>query len=136
MYLQWNDQLYATGVAIIDEQHKALFTKINALLTAMQQGKGNEEIGQIVAFLEKYVVKHFSCEEQLMERSKCSSCAANKVAHQKFLGEFGAIKKKFVAEGATMALKIEIQTKLCDWLTTHISACDTKLRETTQKSAA
>ncbi|MDP6039794.1 MAG: bacteriohemerythrin [Candidatus Latescibacteria bacterium] len=128
--LVWNDDLYATGVDIIDEQHKQLFDKINELLVAAAEGKSREDIEEIMDFLGAYVQNHFGCEEEIMEKHNCASCAVNKISHAKFLKEFGEIKARFDREGATPEFMIGLQRKVCDWLKNHIGKVDLKLRET------
>jgi hypothetical protein len=58
------------------------------------------------------------------------SGSPNKAAHREFLGEFAALKEKFERDGITPLLAMELQTKLCGWLRTHIGKVDSKLRET------
>lgn len=128
--LVWDDAKYASGVREVDDQHKQLFSQVNKLLSAMREGRGKEEIGKIVGFLERYVVDHFSCEERHMERTKCRTCAANKAAHKDFLTKFGAIKAKFEKDGPSSSLSLEIQGTLCGWLDNHIRKIDTALKET------
>jgi hemerythrin len=43
----WDDVL-ATGVAKIDEQHKQLFAAVNSLIDAIEEGRGNEEVKKSV----------------------------------------------------------------------------------------
>lgn len=65
MAIEWTQDL-STGSDEIDNQHKELFRRINSLLDACNQGKGREEIGKTVQFLEDYVITHFSAEEEYM----------------------------------------------------------------------
>ena len=55
MAIKWSPE-YAIDVEIIDNQHKELFNAVNNLLEACSQGKGKEEAGKILQFLENYVV--------------------------------------------------------------------------------
>ena len=65
MAIEWTEDL-ATGVPEIDAQHKELFSRINRLLEACNQGQGRAEVGKTLAFLEEYVLIHFSTEEKIM----------------------------------------------------------------------
>lgn len=128
--LIWDDDLYATGVEIIDAQHKQLFEKINELLVATAVGKSRDDVNEIMEFLAGYVQNHFGCEEEIMEKHNCASCAVNKVAHAKFLKEFTDIKAQFDRDGVTPEFMVGLQRKVCDWLKNHIGKIDLKLRET------
>ena len=52
MAIEWTKDL-ETGVALIDEQHKELFDRVNKLLAASSQGRGKEEVGSLLGFLEE-----------------------------------------------------------------------------------
>ena len=54
-----------TGNALIDSEHRQLFAVINKLMDACSQGKGRDQIASTVQYLNDYVSKHFSDEEQL-----------------------------------------------------------------------
>jgi hemerythrin len=126
MPLTW-DVTMSTGVAKIDHQHQELISKLNALLEAMQKGKGKDEIGKLIAFLGEYVVKHFSDEEAEMERLKCPVATANRIAHQQFVKKFTEIRDRFHKDGVSPKLVIDVQQALLDWFIAHIRSIDTKL---------
>lgn len=60
--MQWTEDL-SVGVDRIDEQHKELFEKINDLVEAIKSHTCKYKIGDVVKFLEDYVVFHFGQEE-------------------------------------------------------------------------
>lgn len=127
MELQWSRDL-SVGVDEVDNQHKELFKRINSLRAAMGQGKGREEIGKTVKFLEEYVVEHFSTEEKYMDRYGYPAYAAHRSAHAAFIKDFGDLKKRLEtleSQGAiTSFLTIEMQRRLYDWLINHIGNVD------------
>ncbi len=129
MVLKWDDRIYATGCPVIDAQHKSLFKMVNRLLAAMKAGRGNEEIADMIRFLDSYIDKHFSYEEAEMERRRCKACSANKKAHRAFRLRFENLKNKFDRDGASLALVVELQRTVCRWLQEHIARIDTKLRD-------
>lgn len=67
MNLNWDNNL-ATGIVNIDNQHKELFDRINKLLIAMKEGKGKDEVIGTLNFLEDYVIKHFTEEEEIQKK--------------------------------------------------------------------
>jgi hemerythrin len=125
----WDDKVLGPGVATVDEQHKKLIEMINELMDATSAGRGKEEIGHMMDFLARYAVEHFGHEENVMSTHKCPAAEANKEAHAKFLQDFTALKARFDAEGPTLAVVMEVQKRVVNWLTQHIKGCDTQLRK-------
>ncbi|MFZ5627087.1 MAG: bacteriohemerythrin, partial [Bacillota bacterium] len=98
MAVNWTPAL-AVGVAEIDRQHQELFRRIDNLLTAMSQGKGKEEVGNILKFLEDYVVVHFAAEEKLMQSHNYPAFNEHLAQHQAFIQDFAKLKEQFNREG-------------------------------------
>jgi len=126
--IAWDETRMSTGFAEIDAQHQELIGMINRLHQACLNGTGTAELGQMMNFLGAYVQTHFSHEEELMGRHHCSARGCNKMAHQKFLKEFGKIAADFEAKGGSTAILLGLKGLVADWLTNHICAVDTKLR--------
>lgn len=121
---EWAPDL-AVGVFEIDNQHKELFKRINNLLDAMKQGKGNTEIGNTLKFLEDYTVKHFATEEKTMIEHNYAGYQAQKTAHERFIKELSDIKKSFRAStSANLEVLLKVQRQTSDWLINHISNMD------------
>lgn len=123
MAMRWTEDL-ATGVDEIDRQHKELFSRVNALLAAMSEGRGKEHLHTVVRFLEDYVVTHFTTEEGYMARHSYPGMAAHKAEHAAFVRDFGNLKRDFETQGASSALAIQVQRRICDWLVHHIGQSD------------
>lgn len=117
----------AVGVDMIDNQHKGIFSRVNNLLSAMAQGKGRDEVGKVIAFLADYVVKHFSAEEAIMAKNNYDDLPSQKAEHAQFIKDFSGLKKEFETRGVTPHLVIQIQQKVCNWLTNHIGNEDKKI---------
>lgn len=126
MGVQWSQNL-AVGVMEIDGQHKELFNRINALLDALGQGKGKQELGNTLKFLEDYTKTHFAAEEKLMTKHSYPAYAVQKAEHTKFINELNAMHKEFDGAGASLPLLIQVQKKTVDWLMNHISKMDKEL---------
>lgn len=126
MALQWNQGL-AVGNKEIDGQHMELFDRVNKFLDAMNQRKGREEVGEVIKFLEKYVVEHFGMEEKYMARYDYPGLLTHKNEHKQFIDAFNDIKAKFYEKGAGLDVVIQTQSKLGDWLRNHIPTVDKKL---------
>lgn len=126
MAIQWNQNL-AVGVADIDGQHKELFKRINDLIDALSQGKGKQELGNTLKFLEDYTRTHFSAEEKLMTMHSYPGLATQKAEHSRFMNDLAALHREFESTGASLPLLIQVQKRTVEWLTTHISRLDKEL---------
>lgn len=119
----WTPDL-STGVEEIDDQHKELFKRLNALLDACSEQKGKEEIGSYLAFLEDYVVQHFTAEETAMTRAAYPGLAAHQQEHDYFKQRIATIKKEFLDYGATIHVVLLAVRTSGDWLFSHIQKTD------------
>ncbi len=123
MSFTWTPEL-STGVEEIDSQHKELFKRLNTLLDACAEQKGKDEIGGYLAFLEDYVVQHFSAEETAMTKASYPAYAAHKQEHDYFKKRIATIKKEFLDFGATIHVVLLAVRTSGDWLFSHIKKTD------------
>jgi len=126
MAVKWSPE-YAIGVEIVDNQHKKLFGAVNDLLEACNQGKGKEEAGKILDFLEDYIVEHFKTEEEIQKENDFPEYPSHKKAHEDFIKAFGEVKSAFAVEGATLSFVVKINKMLVDWLIQHVTQVDQRL---------
>ncbi|HET7827045.1 MAG TPA: bacteriohemerythrin [Anaeromyxobacter sp.] len=125
MSFEWTEDL-ATGVDVIDEQHRELFRRTARLLDGLKKGEP-EQIDGLVRFLYEYVVMHFGTEEQLMRSSGYRGYARHKAEHDRFVSELIAFSgdREHMGSGAFMALKLNHW--LAQWLKEHVSGTDAEL---------
>ena len=123
MAIEWRQDL-STGINEIDNQHKELFRRINFLLDACNHGKGREEIGKIVQFLEDYVFTHFGAEEEYMQRYNYQGYSTHKAQHSGFIKDFTDLKKQLLEEGPAFHIIIRTKNLLVDWILNHIRKID------------
>ncbi|NLW16287.1 MAG: hemerythrin family protein [Firmicutes bacterium] len=128
MALLWKDDL-ATGVELIDEQHKELFARIEQLLAACNQGKGKEEVTNTLDFLAEYIEIHFTAEEELQRNSGYPEYEAHKAIHDKWVEEISQLREQLAKDGPTVRLVLQVNRKVVDWLTQHIRKVDKRLAE-------
>lgn len=126
MAIKWNINL-AVGVAEIDSQHQELFERMNQLLEACNHGKGKQAVGDMISFLESYVVEHFSAEEKLQISSGYPEYAGHKAMHAECLSAVANLRKQLDQHGPTLPFVISVNKTVVDWLTTHISRADRSL---------
>ena len=126
--IEWDEKL-ATGVAEIDQQHKEIFVRFNALLEACDRGRSRELLAEILEFMNNYVLQHFQDEERLQASVDYPQRAAHSSVHQELGGRFLLLQTKFAAHGATDQLVIETCKLLSEVLFEHIHLHDKALAE-------
>ena len=126
--VKWDEKL-ATGVAEIDEQHKEIFIRFNALLKACDRGRSRELLAETLEFMNNYVLQHFRDEEELQAGVGYPHFAAHKIVHEELSGRFVQLQEKFAARGTTVQLVIETCKLLSEVLFEHIHQHDKALAE-------
>lgn len=126
MGIEWRDSL-AIGVDEIDSHHKELLKRFNELLAACESGKAREELAGLLAFLDEYVVKHFSTEEKLQRKYGYPNHEKHRDEHEYFIRQLNAIKKEISIDGLELHHVMETNNMLLKWLVNHISKSDRAL---------
>jgi hemerythrin len=126
LMIMWNESM-TTGVSEIDVQHKELLGKFNELYEALTAGKGREETGKMLDFLQFYAQWHFEREERCMDHYQCPVAMANKEAHRNFLKRFGELYERYQESDIDPAVVLNTFVELQDWIINHIMRIDTQL---------
>ena len=121
--IQWRDS-YAIGIKEIDDQHKQLFDAIDKLFIACAEGKGKQEVGNTLLFLEDYTKVHFSDEQQLHIKYNYPERLAHKAVHENFLKHLVKLKQQFEEEGAGVLFVSTVNKTVLEWLIKHIGNLD------------
>jgi hemerythrin len=118
-YIKWTDD-YATGINVIDGQHKRIIHYINQLGDA---GNLNETdlTGEILINLIDYTLSHFAFEESLMDDVEYNAANIHKQTHDAFREKIGSYKQRFES-GEDIA--DELYQLLNIWLVGHIKDDD------------
>jgi hemerythrin len=119
----WNESL-ESGVQVIDEQHKQLFTAVNAFQQAHSSGQGQERIRGTLDFLVNYTVEHFRDEEALQVQYDFPDYMRHRQQHSDFTKTVVALMERFNQEGANDALMLEMYETIGNWLLHHIQSDD------------
>ena len=126
MFIVWKDEL-ATGNVMIDTQHQELFKRFNSLQSACNQGKGLDELSDLLAFLGEYVRSHLALEEQLQIDHDYPGYQKHKEEHDTFIRNFKKLEDQLKAGGTTPALLAQTNITLADWLIRHFTWTDKDL---------
>lgn len=125
MAKQWTEDL-SVGVEEIDSQHREFIKNLNKLLDAMTQGRGRDEVGNIIYFLEGYIEKHFELEQEYMRRFMYPDYEKHKALHSEFMEEVGRLKRQF-NEGSGITVVLQTKKDLIKWFFRHIKETDKAL---------
>jgi hemerythrin len=123
MAIEWDDEL-ATGIEVIDEQHKGIFARFAEFKTACDEGCANEEIVKLVVFLEDYTHEHFRDEEAALLEAGYPELSAHQDAHKMFLNNIADLKRKIGEDRPAMPEIMEMKRLLIRWLIQHIKHLD------------
>lgn len=128
MAVLWDEEL-ATGIELIDNQHKEIFRRVDVLLNACKARKGKTEVGEILNFLEDYIVEHFEAEENIQVHFKYPGYAAHKGMHDGFIKDVDRLREQFEREGPSLMMVVNTSHVVVDWLVKHIRKVDKALAE-------
>ena len=118
-YIQWSDEL-ATGIGVIDSQHKRIIHYINQLEDARALNEP-DLVQEVLINLTDYTLSHFAFEESLMEDAGYLAAAVHAKTHDSFRDKINSYNERFKAgEDVTEEL-----TRLLNvWLIEHIANDD------------
>jgi len=118
------DEKYATGIQLIDSQHKELFSLTNELFQACLDGENaiedvfRDTMGRMV----DYVRFHFGAEQELLQRVKYPDYQMHKKQHDTLVMQILSTVKEY-SEGKKLAPNQFVRT-LRDWILGHIAHYD------------
>ncbi len=135
--MEWTEDL-SVGIRTIDEQHKELFLKINDLVAAIKQKTCKYKIGDVVKFLEDYIIFHFGEEEKYMQEHNYPGYLKHREQHRKFIENFNRLKQELPKlEGGknpgSYDLSVETNQVVVDWILDHIVRIDRDLGKFLQR---
>ncbi|MEK6673351.1 MAG: bacteriohemerythrin [Nitrospirota bacterium] len=135
--MQWTEDL-SVGIKTIDDQHKELFNRINSLVDTIKDHTCKYKIGDVIKFLEDYIVEHFSLEQKIMRESGYPNYDPHRLQHEKFIQNFFELKvelEKIEAWRRPGSYDLSVATNqiVVDWILDHISMIDKQLGEFLKK---
>ncbi|MDR2892639.1 MAG: hemerythrin family protein [Deltaproteobacteria bacterium] len=113
-----------TGVAKIDEQHKELISRINAVMNMGSKSASPEETRKTIDFLNDYVIKHFGDEEVLQRQAQYPKYEEHKKLHQIYIGEIRKLREEFMANGPSPKFAVSLNNSIIGWIVKHIKNVD------------
>ena len=122
------DESLVTGNTMIDNQHKELIAKIDALLTCCEQGGGKVQAIKMLDYLENYTEFHFAEEEKLQKEVSYPALEGHRQKHEEFKKAVEVLYDMLVEEeGPSEAFVAAVKKNVVDWLFDHIKNMDQAL---------
>ena len=119
----WDPKL-ETGITEIDEQHRLIFRKADAVLEAVAAGEAGPEVKKTIQFLADYASLHFETEERYMRAAGFPEADAHAEIHARINRRIMEVAAEFNANGASAALVADVEALMRGWLTMHIAEKD------------
>ncbi|MFZ5425419.1 MAG: bacteriohemerythrin [Thermodesulfobacteriota bacterium] len=125
--MPWTSEL-ATGVRIIDDQHRVLVDMVNKLYAAMKSGQGKGVLEKLLDGLAEYTVQHFGTEEKYFDQFKYSETTQHKRIHEDLKGKVVDFINQYKSGKANVSM--DLMNFLKDWLVNHICKTDKRYVKT------
>ena len=113
-----------TGIKEIDDQHRELVDRINKVIKMGEAGKSKEETEETLNFLAEYVLKHFSTEDDYMNKCSYPVCYLHQGQHSNFVEKFLELRDRYENSGYSIELSTELNTYMVSWVVNHVTTSD------------
>lgn len=122
----WSEE-YSCGVAEIDSQHRILLSQMNALATAVREGRFGDT-APVLARIEREARLQFDTEQALMQETRYMFLAEHTHQHGRFLENLQQLSAEIRAESENpVYLAFRIKLLLMDWTINHSIKTDRHL---------
>lgn len=119
----WNSDLN-TGYEAIDNQHKKLFSYVNALILANNSNEENSiQVNRTLTSLIQYTEIHFEEEEMILQKNNYPDFEKHQASHQQFTKLMKEFKSRFENGEKILPGLLEFTQ---EWLVIHITKEDMK----------
>jgi hemerythrin len=112
------------GVKKIDDQHRELIDRINAVTSMGAQSASKEETQKTINMLGDYIIKHFGDEESLQTQCNYPKYEWHKGQHIILKNEYQKIKNEFEEFGPSPKFTLDLSRSIIDWIVRHIKSAD------------
>jgi len=124
--LTWSDEL-SVGVSALDQDHRALVDLINEFSQAIDEKRGPQAVGPVLARLRQHVGEHFAREEALLHSSGYPEADDHAQQHNHTLSRLRELESLAAEDDAKAALAVLDFLKA--WFINHVVGNDLKLRD-------
>ena len=124
-----NPDKFKTGLKWMDLHHRELVNMTIDLFDSIEQGRPERNTAGLLEFLDRYVTKHFSIEDEHMKTYDYPDKNAHLAEHTSFAYTLSGLKAEFHTSGSSSYLSGKVKRHLLDWLVNHIGETDKRLAE-------
>ncbi len=117
-YLKWKP-VYSVGNNDLDNQHKYMFELLNSIYAALQVGKSEQTIEQLLEKARLYGKLHFETEEKLLAGCGYPRWWEHRQVHEDYVERVEAMSRTVGADTA-----FELFLFLKEWWINHITSMD------------
>ncbi len=123
--MSWTDEL-SVSVETFNAHHQNIINMLNELYLAVQEERGEADVGPILERLTEYAGYHFGCEERAFEQFGYPECEHHKQQHAELVERVEELKRRY--EQGSISVVLETLQLLRSWLLDHIKQCDKRYR--------
>ena len=113
-----------TGITAIDEQHRELFSRGNAVLFPEEDRMGIRDILDSLNFLIKYVNRHFFAEERLMKTYDYPRREGHEAQHLRLCRDVDKLYREARGTNSVDGMASALHYLFSDWFVYHIKEWD------------
>ncbi len=126
-YIEWQEWM-ATGVPLIDADHKVLISLINQVHGCIGDLQEASRLGDVLRALDDYTDHHFRREERLAEEVGFPGLAGHKALHAHLTAQVREMIHRYdMMPGSVRA--VDVQSFLERWLIDHVCRHDVAIRK-------
>lgn len=129
-YLKWKE-VYSVGNTELDNQHKYMFALLDKIYAALQAGRTETPIEQLLEQARLYGKLHFETEERLMAESGYPKWAEHRRVHEQYCDR---VEKMSQSMGPDTPFELFLFLK--DWWINHITQMDADYAPWVKKTQA
>ena len=118
------DQTYSVHIAEIDQQHQKFTAMLDMLFEAIEAGRPQSALSEILRELVAYAGYHFDAEEQLMIKHRYPQLGEHQKEHAAFRTKILEFQRNF-AEGKE-TLTDDVVKFMTRWIADHVMTTDMK----------
>lgn len=126
----WKDE-YSVGVALIDEQHKELFKRVEDYVQVLRSSESWESkvanVGKTLEFMRDYVVTHFRAEEAYQRKIGYPKYQEHKKLHDNMVEYVESVSRQYEQNEFQEPLMQQFAGRLLAWLVNHVASEDRKI---------
>ena len=121
-----------THVKLIDEQHRELFNRINAVELIGEEAAASsdhtkEDIEKTLDFLGSYITKHFGEEEELQVRYNYPKHKWHHEMHEWYIAEYHKLRAEYESNGFSEQYSHLLNESMMKWFVRHVRNVDVEL---------